>query len=232
MIRIPVRATPYVLMQRTGLHRHLRRLRGWGLTASQAARVEGFLCARRVRSEYVNVIRQEFESVKPYLPQSASRTLDIGCGAALIDVFVARHLIEGGSDVHVHLLDRTALSERVFYGFKSQAAFYNSLSLSHKILRANGVRDDRIHLHDPDDLQELGEHRFDLVLSLISWGFHYPVSTYLEFVRDRLAPSGRLILDVRKETDGIEELRATFPFTKTILEGQKHERIVASHSQL
>lgn len=41
----------------------------------------------------------------------------------------------------------------------------------------------------------------DLVISLVSWGFHFPVSTYLDQVHDLLREGGRLILDLRKRKD-------------------------------
>src|SRR5690606_38151004 len=52
----------------------------------------------------------------------------------------------------------------------------------------------------------------DSVVSLISWGWHYPVSTYLEPVRSALPPGGRLILHIRPRTGGEEELRRYFRY--------------------
>jgi hypothetical protein len=37
----------------------------------------------------------------------------------------------------------------------------------------------------------------DLVLSTISWGFHYPLSTHLPQVAAKLRPGGRIIVDLR-----------------------------------
>ena len=50
----------------------------------------------------------------------------------------------------------------------------------------------------------------DVVISIISWGFHYPVSTYLEDVHEALVPGGVAILDIRNGTDGVAALRRRF----------------------
>ncbi len=68
----------------------------------------------------------------------------------------------------------------------------------------------------------------DLVISLISWGFHYPVATYLDRTHELLKPGGRLILDVRKGTGGLEEIRAKYGNATVISAEKKRQRIVAT----
>ena len=79
---------------------------------------------------------------------------------------------------------------------------------------------------DPDAGWWLPE-ALDLVISLISWGFHYPVAVYADQVREILRPGGRVILDVRKGTDGREQLEARFPRVLQISETRKKERLCA-----
>lgn len=43
-----------------------------------------------------------------------------------------------------------------------------------------------------------------------AFGFHYPVSTYLDAVWEALSPGGRAILDVRDATGGGDEVRDRF----------------------
>jgi hypothetical protein len=52
------------------------------------------------------------------------------------------------------------------------------------------------------------DSNFDIIISTYSWGFHYPVDTYLDEVASKLAPSGVLILDIRHNTPGEDFLRA------------------------
>jgi len=51
------------------------------------------------------------------------------------------------------------------------------------------------------NLRRIGRQSADVVMSLWSWGFHYPLGTYLDAASEILKPSGRLILlvdEVRK----------------------------------
>jgi len=68
-----------------------------------------------------------------------------------------------------------------------------------------GVAESNIHLVETtkDNLVNI-RCGIDVVISLISWGFHYPVETCLDRVHEMLNPGGRLILDVRKQTGGVE----------------------------
>jgi len=50
----------------------------------------------------------------------------------------------------------------------------------------------------------------DLIISMKSWGFHYPISTYLELARNSLNKGGRIITDLRKNTGQIEVLAKWF----------------------
>jgi len=49
-----------------------------------------------------------------------------------------------------------------------------------------------------------------MVISIASWGFHYPLSTYLDQVEQALAPGGRLILDLRRHQGQEQELAHRF----------------------
>ena len=69
--------------------------------------------------------------------------------------------------------------------------------------------------------------KLDLVLSLISWGFHYPVGVYLDRVYELLNDDGRLILDVRTRTDGLNVLTQKFGSYEVILETAKYARVAA-----
>jgi hypothetical protein len=85
--------------------------------------------------------------------------------------------------------------------------------------------EDRVHcLEAPDDGNLDGVIRsVDLVISTISWGFHYPISLYVESVARIMSNGGVLLVDIRKGTDGLEELERQFPrLTEVVDEGEKH----------
>jgi SAM-dependent methyltransferase len=130
------------------------------------------------------------------------------------------------SRAELSLLDKDLLSEKIYYGYKSSGAFYNSLSIAQTFLTANAVPSSKILIYDPDADGFPRRERFDLIISLISWGFHYPVETYLEEVHGSLADDGVLILDLRKGTDGRRSLAARFASVETIVDAEKYERVL------
>jgi len=141
----------------------------------------------------------DYEMIRPHLPQRAAATLDIGCGMAGIDVLLWRHY---GGPV-VNLLDGTGNTEvRVL--FHEAMSPYNSMTVARRLLETNGVPAASIVEWPPDPNASVAP--CDLIISLLSWGFHYPVLTYLALAVRCLRPGGRLILDVRKDSGGLELL--------------------------
>lgn len=116
---------------------------------------------------------------------------DIGCGYALFDLFLAKEY-----DSKLNLIDLESNESRHF-GFKEEGAAYSSLANAKDFLIANGVKKTSIKTFNPetDDLSKIT--KLDYAFSFISCGFHYPWSTYEEFFRTNVAPTGRIILDVR-----------------------------------
>lgn len=67
----------------------------------------------------------------------------------------------------------------------------------------------------------------DLVFSLVSWGYHYPVTDYLEDACALLRPGGTLILDVRTGTDGREKIETTLGKTRVLQQKPDYTRVAA-----
>ena len=177
----------------------------------------------RIKDLYLRDMEQEYRSIKDALPESCRSILDVGCGVAGIDVFLNRHY--AGNVESFYLLDKTQVESSVYYGYKEKGAFYNSLDVARQMLRENGIDDDKIHLLEATENNDIATaERFDLVCSLISWGFHYPVATYLERVHERLNDGGVLILDVRNGTTGLAELSDRFGGYDVVQETEKYIR--------
>jgi SAM-dependent methyltransferase len=227
-------ALPFILLQRTAYLSHPRHpvyrlLKGLRMAPSFDAmvRFESRHRAAAIQQAFDADMRSEYETIRDFLPQRPSAILDIGCGIAGIDVFLHRHYGRP-TDIDFHLLDKSHVEESVFYHFRDRAAFYNSLDHAKRFLVDNGVSAERILAHEvQDDGRIPGDGAFDLVISLISWGFHYPVGVYIEQVAERLRPGGRLILDVRKNTDGMETLARHLPNISVILDTPKYARVLA-----
>ena len=110
------------------------------------------------------------------------------------------------------MLDKSSISSQVYYGFRQNAAFYNSLPIAKSVLVQNEICEENIVLVEATNEQYFTRFKVqkDLtMISLISWGFHYPIATYLEKVYSLLI-TGIAFVDVRKGTDGIEKLEERF----------------------
>jgi SAM-dependent methyltransferase len=170
-----------------------------------------------LKQQYAADVRQDFEMLRPHLPLDASATLDIGCGMAGIDALLCRHY----RNPAIHLLDGTGHTDvRVL--FHPVMKPYNSMPIARKLLETNGVAGDRIFEWPPDPAAAVPQ--CDLVLSLLSWGFHYPVTTYLALAENVLTPGGRLILDVRKGFRGMETITARLELVSVISTTVKADR--------
>jgi SAM-dependent methyltransferase len=224
-IRVPPAAIIYVLLQRTELQRlnkvakRYKRPYHPGFSWLEAA-----LFGKAIARAYAQDMYREYVQLQPALPPQVSRILDIGCGVAGIDVWLYRHY-GCRDDLQLYLLDKTEIETKIFYGLKERGAFYNSLAIAKQLLRENDIDERAIHLLSATPDNQVQTNQVDLVLSLISWGFHYPVSTYIRQVYDALKPGGTLILDVRKETGGEAELAQWFDVPTLVREAQKYHRL-------
>lgn len=165
--------------------------------------------------QYGEELARTFDGLLPHLPPGATRILDIGCGMAGIDVHLAKHY----PDAEIHLLDKQGVSDRIVAGFNPTAeAFchYHDFDAALALLEANGVKNPVV-CHDG----RLPACEFDVVISLLSWGFHYPIATY----RPWLARGGVIVADVRKGTDG-EAALAERGRVAVVHESKKFRRVV------
>jgi SAM-dependent methyltransferase len=231
-IKIPDAAVPFILFQRTAYirlihslpYRALNKLSP-GAFYKLAVFLESKLRNQGIKAQYDADMQQEYLSLKDALPQSCHSMLDIGCGIAGIDVLLGRHY---GPGVDIYLLDKSKVEDEVFYLFNNRGAFYNSLETATETLVGNGIPAQKIHALEANAENTIPEDaKFDLIFSLISWGFHYPVSTYLDQVYTRLAEGGSLIVDVRRGTGGFEEIQARFGNARRLQETATRVRLVA-----
>ncbi len=189
--------------------------------------IEAFFTHKTVEKMLDAEMNMEYESMKSFLPNKVSSILDIGSGVGGIDVLLFRHY--QSLNPKIYLLDKTEMPSKVYYSFKPKGCYYNSLPLSRKLLEQNDIPKDNIFTEEAKDNHIGFDSKFDLVVSLISWGFHYPVATYLDRVYDKLNKDGALIMDIRKVqgSNGLQEIKQKFGNYKIIYESSKNTRIVA-----
>ncbi len=156
--------------------------------------------------EAVDRCELKFQSMKPSLDRiqnadSCKSILDVGCGFAVADIFLAKYL--GLSEIHLLDGDGTARRQK---GFNEASEPWGNVHIAGDIVRANAPAA-VVYAHCPPlNLSKC----VDMVVSLRSWGHHYPISTYLKDVQGWLRPKGWLIIDIRKpeKTKGVEQLQA------------------------
>jgi len=164
-----------------GIDRYLRQQR------SEVASADG----------YVAAIEGEFALLRDRLVPGDA--LDIGCGLGGMSALIAHHC--GGM---LHLMDGTGWADRRT-GFGPDMDAFNDMHLTAEMMRLNGVA-----RYKPWPIGAADIPPVDNIVSLLSWGWHYPVETYLPLARRILRPGGRLILDIRAGTLGRHTLGGHF----------------------
>ena len=60
-----------------------------------------------------NLFEKEYETIKIFLPTNASNILDIGCGLAILDIFLAQNM----KNQIFLLIDKNKVDLKIKYGF-------------------------------------------------------------------------------------------------------------------
>ena len=158
--------------------------------------------------KFLKIFEKKAISLLPHIATDCNSVLDIGCGLGVLDLFLWHEL----NNPKLYLLDKTKVDENIWYLFTNKAAFYNSLDLTNQFLVRNGVTRESIRtLNSGDDYNiPIKANSVDLVISSLSWGFHYPLSTYMDGVQRVLREDGIIIVDTRKGTGAEQELKKHF----------------------
>lgn len=91
---------------------------------------------KRIKQDYIKLMRSEYDTLKDNLPSNIKNYMDIGCGIALINIFIKEKL--GDEFDKLILLDRTKTDKLIYYSYTNIASFYNSLELAKETLIKNG----------------------------------------------------------------------------------------------
>jgi SAM-dependent methyltransferase len=234
-IKIPDEAVKYILFQRTAFlkfpntftNRWLDRIIPFSLYYKHLVKKQAKCNSINIKTGYIDDMRKEYLSFKDFLPKICTSILDVGCGVAGIDIFLNEHYRE--SQLVFYLLDKTRISRSVYYLFRRKGAFYNSLEVAKDMLIQNDVLEKNVHLLEATNKNEIVINgNVDLAISLLSWGFHYPIETYLNKVYDLLNKGGSLIIDIRIGTNGINALNNIFNKVEVILTETKYQRVLAT----
>ena len=207
-------------LQRTGHFKSHVAFNLWTRGFPQPLKLEAALRKNSIIKGAMDEAEKEFAQIAEYLgPRKIDRMVDIGCGHALIDLFFSRRF-----DCHIHLVDiETTASHH--HDFRAAGSGYASLQAAQTFLTKNGVSAASIQT---TNLQKkpLVDENCDIVMSLLSCGFHYPAETYAFFLKASLKPGGIFLFDMWPSS-GQEAFLAQFERYDVVNNGPKHQRIAA-----
>ena len=75
-------------------------------------------------------------------------------------------------------MDKNKIDPKIKYGFSSNYESYNNLDETKNLLIENGIKIDHLNIFDVDKTIEISA-KMDLVISLKSMGYHYPIDIYI-----------------------------------------------------
>lgn len=142
---------------------------------------------------YSEDMAAEAECLAPLL--QGPRILDIGAGLGGYWAFIQDYRFDV---FQLDVLDYNRVESVIKYGFKESNArqAYSLDGNLKKLLERNGAENLLRNTFDaevglPPDCQ------YETIVSLYSWGFHYPFAIYADVAYKHLVPGGRIILDAR-----------------------------------
>lgn len=164
------------------------------------------------------MMNKDYDMIKSYLPIGSNNILDIGCGLGLIDIALYHHY---NQSVNLFLLDKTntITEDTHIRGFNKEYVFYNSMDCTRDTLQTNGVDGSNIFSYEvsTESLNKIEETKFDVILSLLSCGWHYSIETYVDLIKNTLSKNGVLILDIRHDTGQLEYAKEHFDLVDVVI---------------
>ena len=156
----------------------------------------------------------ELETFKAFLPDSAENIMDIGCGLGIINIYLNKFFEKKSN---FFLLDKSRIDKKINYGFSSNYESYNDLNETKNILLENDVDSGCIYLFDVEKKFQINK-KMDLVISLKSMGYHYPINTYIELFRNCCTKDTVFIYDIGDNQYDVNYLETIFDNVKIIYE--------------
>lgn len=157
---------------------------------------------------YRKQIAKSVRMLKGHVPSfpEKGRFLDIGCGLGF-GLLVLKELY--GPDHQFVGLDKDGKDEELRYGFQPQAEIYNNLQRTAENLRLNGIASEKLNLVNLNE-DPFPDDTFDVVVSFLAYGWHFPISTYFEKLRQVTRKRSIIYLDLRRRTDGLSMMAKEF----------------------
>ena len=138
------------------------------------------------------LFQKEIELIKNYLPKKAGNIMDIGCGLGIINIYLNKIY---NNNSNFYLLDKNRIDKEIKYGFSSDYESYNDLNETKNLLINNDISSKSLHTIDVEKDIKI-DSKIDLVISLKSMGYHYPIDQYLNLFSTCCDENTTFIFDV------------------------------------
>jgi len=150
-------------------------------------------------------------------PQQNLTILDIGVG---VGGYHKKWIREHGRDTNLYLMDNSEFNIRALsYGHGRSDRYYNSLFLTKRFL--NNVNNPQVKVHSLEIKKEYPgkiPNHVDLIISFISWGFHYSLEDYWSTISQSMSLFSSIILiDVRKDSQSSNFLNEQANFSSEVI---------------
>ena len=139
-----------------------------------------------------NLFKKELDTIKDYLPKNINNIMDIGCGLGIINIFLNQFY---HNKPNFYLLDKNRVDKKIKYGFDKNYESYNDLSETKNLLTKNSINSQSLFVFDVEKKIEI-KKKIDLVISLKSMGYHYPLENYLDFLKTCCTQETTFIFDM------------------------------------
>jgi len=157
---------------------------------------------------------KELNTFKNFLPNSVNTIMDIGCGLGIINIYLNKFFEKKPI---FFLLDKNRIDRKIKYGFSSNYESYNDLNETKKILLENNIDSNCVYLFDVEKKFQINK-KMDLVISLKSMGYHYPINKYIELFRNCCTENTVFIYDIGENQYDENYLKTIFDDVKIIYE--------------
>ncbi|MBD1168585.1 hypothetical protein IDH29_05350 [Pelagibacterales bacterium SAG-MED06] len=148
--------------------------------------------AEDIEKRTEELFQKEIELIKNYLPKKAENIMDIGCGLGIINIFLNKIY---NNQPNFFLLDKNRIDKVIKYGFSSDYESYNDLRETRNLLINNDIKPSSINTLDVEKNFKI-DAKIDIVISLKSMGYHYPIDQYLRLFQTCCDENTSFIFDV------------------------------------
>lgn len=132
---------------------------------------------------------RDFGTIKNWILPSYRSVLDIGSGLGGVDILIAKRT----KISVINIIDGDGTNNKKTSFHENTKAWFDR-KLGKDLITSNVPYNAIVIDFPPDPSLTI---RTDLIISLKSWGHHYPVGMYIDLVKRSLRPGGRVVMDIR-----------------------------------